>query len=133
MTEWIYFRNDRDEYGEYVKANESVIKFKDILKESTSVTVYHGTDTKFTDFSLDHAWDGFWFTDDIDALKNGEVGAAGTKYIMKRKITLNNPAGWDEYDKYSVGELINMGYDGVILPDDGRTDYLVFNPESIKW
>lgn len=58
--------------------------------------------------------------------------AAGTKYIMKRKIKLNNPAGWDEYDKYSVGELINMGYDGVILPDDGRTDYLVFNPESIK-
>jgi hypothetical protein len=99
-----------------------VIKFKDILKESTSVTVYHGTDTKFTDFSLDHAWDGFWFTDDIDALKNGEVGAAGTKYIMKRKITLHNPAGWDEYDKYSVGEL----------PDDGRTDYLVFNPESIR-
>ena len=109
-----------------------MIKFKDILTESISVTAYHGTDTKFTNFSLDHAWDGFWFTDDIDALKNGEVGAAGTKYIMKRKIKLNNPAGWDEYDKYSVGELINMGYDGVILPDDGRTDYLVFNPESIK-
>lgn len=58
-----------------------MIKFKDILKESTSVTVYHGTDTKFTDFSLDHAWDGFWFTDDIDALKNGEVGAAGTNKL----------------------------------------------------
>jgi hypothetical protein len=31
-----------------------------------------------------------------------------------------------------VGELMSQGYDGVILPDDGRTDYLVFQPESIS-
>lgn len=94
--------------------------------------VYHSTDTKFDQFSLDHAWDGFWFTDNLQALKNREVGAAGGKYIMARYITLKNPAGWDEYEKYSVGELMSQGYDGVILPDDGRTDYLVFQPESIS-
>jgi len=93
--------------------------------------VYHSTDDKFEDFSLDYAWDGFWFTDNINALKNKEAGAAGGKYIMTRYITLNNPAGWDEYDKYSVGELINKGYDGVVLPEDNRTDYLVFDSKSI--
>jgi hypothetical protein len=108
-----------------------------ILKESQqspvkNLKVYHSTNDKFEDFSLDYTWDGFWFTDNLNALKNQEVGAAGGKYIMTRYITLNNPAGWDEYDKYSVGELIKIGYDGVILPEDNRTDYLVFNPDSIS-
>jgi hypothetical protein len=94
--------------------------------------VYHSTDSKFEDFSLDYAWDGFWFTDDLDSLKNRTAGASGGKYILTRYITLKNPAGWDEYDKYSIGELIGMGYDGVILPDPGRTDYIVFNPKSIS-
>jgi hypothetical protein len=94
--------------------------------------VYHSTDSKFEDFSLDYAWDGFWFTDDLDSLKNRTAGASGGKYILTRYITLKNPAGWDEYDKYSIGELIDMGYDGVILPDPGRTDYIVFNPKSIS-
>jgi hypothetical protein len=53
-------------------------------------------------------------------------------YIMTRYITLTNPAGWDEYDKYSIGELIDEGYDGVILPEDNRIDYLVFDPKSIS-
>jgi len=108
-----------------------MIKFKDILRENKYI-VYHGTDTKFDNFSLDHAWDGFWFTDNVTALKNREVGAAGGKYIMKREITLKNPAGWDEYDKYSIDELIADGYDGVILPESDRTDYLVFEPKNIK-
>ena len=94
--------------------------------------VYHSTDSKFEDFSLDYAWDGFWFTDDLDSLKNRTAGASGGKYILTRYITLKNPAGWDEYDKYSIGELIDMGYDGAILPDSGRADYLVFNPKSIS-
>jgi hypothetical protein len=94
--------------------------------------VYHSTDSKFEDFSLDYAWDGFWFTDDLNSLKNKTAGASGGKYILTRYITLKNPAGWDEYDKYSIEELISMGYDGVILPDPGRADYIVFNPKSIS-
>jgi hypothetical protein len=109
-----------------------MIKFKDIILESiVDTVVYHGTDTKFTKFDINKAWDGFWFSDNIDSIKNGESGAAGTKYIMKRRIKLNNPAGWYEYDKYSIGELIRDGYDGVVLPDDDKTDYIVFNPKSI--
>jgi len=75
---------------------------------------------------------GFWFSDSINAIKNGEVGAAGNKYIMTRYVTLKTPAGWDEYDKYSIDELINLGYDGVVLPDYNRIDYLIFYTESIS-
>jgi hypothetical protein len=122
--------DDGDEYIIDEKYSFNEINLKE--EEIKNLKVYHSTDSKFEDFSLDYAWDGFWFTDNINALKNQEVGAAGGKYIMARYITLNNPAGWDEYDKYSVGELIKKGYDGVILPEDDRIDYLVFNSESIS-
>jgi hypothetical protein len=110
-------------------------KFEDFNTDTDGVVnkkVYHATDHKFEDFSLEHAWDGFWFTDNLSMAQNREVGASGGKYVMTRYITLENPAGWDEYEKYSVGELINMGHDGVVLPEDTRTDYLVFFPKSIS-
>jgi hypothetical protein len=37
-------------------------------------------------------------------------------------------AGWDEYEKYGVGQLIEMGFDGIKLNDD----YVVFEPNQIK-
>ena len=121
------FRNWTDNMdGEEVSSlNENIAPIKNLK-------VYHSTDSKFEDFSLDYAWDGFWFTNDLDSLKNKTAGASGGKYILTRYITLKNPASWDEYDKYSVGELINKGYDGVFLPDEGRADYLVFDPKSIS-
>lgn len=99
---------------------------------TNNIKVYHSTNDKFENFSLDYAWGGFWFSDSINAIKNGEVGAAGNKYIMTRYVTLKTPAGWDEYDKYSIDELINLGYDGVVLPDYNRIDYLIFYTESIS-
>lgn len=118
----LYYFWDLLEKGEL---NEDINPIKNLK-------VYHSTDSKFEDFSLDYAWDGFWFTDDLDSLKNKTAGASGGEYILTRYITLKNPASWDEYDKYSIGELINMGYDGVFLPDEGRADYLVFDPKSIS-
>jgi hypothetical protein len=115
------------------KIKVNLVKINNLKEEEIkNLKVYHSTDSKFKDFSLDHAWDGFWFTNNINVLKNKEAGAAGNKYIMTRYITLTNPAGWDEYDKYSIGELIDEGYDGVILPEDNRIDYLVFDPKSIS-
>lgn len=121
------FRNWTDSLdGEEVTSlNENITPIKNLK-------VYHSTDSKFEDFSLDYAWDGFWFTDDLNSLKNKTAGASGGKYILTRYITLKNPANWDEYEKYSVGELIDQGYDGAFLPDEGRADYLVFNPKSIS-
>jgi hypothetical protein len=130
---------DDPQSGKAAPYGSGYAKLKDIIKEIIqeeeeikNLKVYHSTDSKFKDFSLDHAWDGFWFTNNINVLKNKEAGAAGNKYIMTRYITLTNPAGWDEYDKYSIGELIDEGYDGVILPEDNRIDYLVFDPKSIS-
>ena len=95
--------------------------------------VYHGTNHEFDRFDMSKSAQGIiWFTDSIDSIKNGEHGA-GNKYILTRYITLNNPAGWPEYEKYSLGELDHMGYDGVILPHgDGVNDYIVFYLRSIR-
>lgn len=102
------------------------------LNRPQTFKVYHGTNNKFDDFDLDLSTDGvIWFTDSIDSIKNNVTGGEGNKYILTRTIKLNNPAGWDEYEKYSIGELINNGYDGVILPDDDKVDFIVFNLSSI--
>ena len=113
-----------------------MIRLVDLLKEAKKVNnlkVYHGTNNKFEDFDIAKSYDGgVWFTDNLDSIKSHTTGGAGNKYILTRYITLKNPAGWDEYDKYSVDELINMGYDGVILPDPDKTDYLIFDLNTIK-
>lgn len=132
ITDRKYDKPSAYKSGAIVRCRQGKI-WKDLKEEQIkNLKVYHSTDNKFEDFSLDYAWDGFWFTNNIEALKNKQAGASGGKYIMTRYITLNNPAGWNEYDKYSIGELIKQGYDGVILPEDDRIDYLVFNPESIS-
>lgn len=95
--------------------------------------VYHGTDKQFSRFSLNHSIQGIiWFTDSIDSIKNGEHGGQGNKNIMKRKITINNPAGWPEYKKYGIGQLKGFGYDGVILPQGDYNNYIVFSPKQIR-
>lgn len=95
--------------------------------------VYHGTNNQFDKFDLNKATQGIiWFTDSIDSIKNNTHGGMGSKYIMTRKIILNNPAGWDEYEKYGIGQLKQLGYDGVILPSGDETSFIVFSPKSIK-
>ncbi len=102
------------------------------LREQT-YTVYHGTNSQFDRFDLNKATQGvIWFTDSIDSIQNQTHGGLGSKYIMKRTITLNNPAGWEEYEKYSLGQLRSMNYDGVILPSEDKTDFIVFSLKSIK-
>lgn len=107
-------------------------KIAEALLLEKSYIVYHGTNDRFTNFDHTRTVDGiFWFTDSEKSIKDGTHGGDGSKYIMKRKITLNNPAGWDEYEKYSIAELINLKFDGVILPEDDKIDYIVFDKKSI--
>jgi len=128
------------------------MKIKDVIKEEvndfilnevenelgkmineTTYKVYHGTNEKFNTFDPNKTADGtIWFTDNVDSIKNGEHGGDGNKFIMTRHITLNNPAGWDEYEKYSIGELEDMGYDGVILSQDDYNNFIVFSTKSIS-
>jgi hypothetical protein len=103
------------------------------LMGGNTYKVYHGTNQKFSRFNPKLTAQGIiWFTDSIDSIKNGEHGGAGSQIIMTRYITINNPAGWDEYEKYGLGQLKDRGYDGVILPQGNKTDYFVFDTKSIS-
>lgn len=103
-----------------------------MLHEQT-YKVYHGTNQQFDRFDFSKATQGIvWFTDSIDSIKNQEHGGNGNKFIMTRYITINKPAGWEEYEKYGLGQLEDMGYDGVILPQGNKTDYFVFTNKSIR-
>lgn len=102
------------------------------LNEQT-YKVYHGTNQQFDKFDFNRATQGIvWFTDSPESIQKGEHGGAGNKIIMTRYITINNPAGWEEYEKYGLQQLEDMGYDGVILPQGDKNDYFVFSNKSIK-
>jgi hypothetical protein len=95
--------------------------------------VYHGTNQQFSKFDFKRATQGIvWFTDSPESIQKGEHGGAGNKITMTRYITINNPAGWAEYEKYGLQQLEDMGYDGVILPQGDKTDYFVFSNKSIS-
>ncbi len=86
--------------------------------------MYHGTNSKFENFDLDKAAQGIiWFSDNKESIESGESGAQGNKYILQRRILLKNPAYWEEYEKYSLQELRERGYDGVILKSSKGNDY----------
>ena len=99
--------------------------------------IYHGTDKYFKDFDLNKTADqSIWFTDDIDAIKAGTVGAAGKGNIIKRIIDENKIklATAEQADKYVDQQLIAMGYDGVKFSKaEGytETNYRIFNTEKL--
>lgn len=115
-------------------------EFREWFKDSKVVddagkplVVYHGTDQTFTEFDPDRAIMGqHWFTTDRASIDRGEVGAAGKGVVMEVFLSLQNPAGWAEYDKYSIDELISLGYDGLALEGEGETTYVAFEPNQIK-
>jgi hypothetical protein len=75
----------------------------------------------------------FWFSSNKGSIEGGKSGAQGTKKIMPLFADIKNPAGWKEYDKYSIGELEGLGYDGVILKNkDGSFDGFILNNTQIK-
>ena len=110
-------------------------KSVDEFVEGQGKTIYHGTDKIFDNFDVNKSADGtIWFTDNVDKIKGGEVSASGKGVIMERFINEKNLklAGWEQTDKYSTGELIRQGYDGVRLPDGDEITYQIFYPEKLK-
>lgn len=110
--------------------------FKDskVVRDGQPLMVHHGTGKKFRKFNIKKSVQPIiWFTSSKGSIEAGEVGAAGHGHIMDLYISMQNPAGWNEYEKYGLGQLESMGYDGAILPDpDGKFDGFVFNPNQIK-
>ena len=100
----------------------------------TSRPVYHGTDTDFRAFDPERAvGTQFWSTTDKGAVEAGDVGARGQGVIKEMYHRIQNPAGWKEYDKFSIDELIARGYDGLALPEkDGHVTYVAFKPEQYR-
>jgi hypothetical protein len=93
------------------------------------LVVYHGTGKVFNKFDGKKTSDGnFWFTSSKEKLISREAGAANHGEIMPVYLSAKKLAGWDEYDKLSIDEMVSQGYDGIILDDD----YVVFNPNQIK-
>ncbi len=91
--------------------------------------VYHGTNDRFTAFDPNKTQDSLlWFTSNKAKLLNGESGAAGTKNVMPVHLSAKKLAGWDEYDRMTIDQMIRDGFDGLKLDDD----YIVFSPNQVK-
>ena len=109
-------------------------KSKVVDENGEPLVVYHGTDKQFTSFDPEKSIGGqHWFTSDKSAIEAGEVGAQGKGIIMETYLNIEKPAGWAEYDKFTIDELLGRGYDGLILPEsDGTATYVAYSPEQIK-
>jgi len=127
------------DYGNALLSGIGVLPFVPPLAGSIK-KIYHGTSPNIaniidkTGFDVSKSADGtIWFTTDPNI---GEVTATGKGGKVTRVLPDDylNLAGWDEVDKYSIDELINLGYDGVKYPNvgDGVTNYQIFHPEKLK-
>jgi hypothetical protein len=99
--------------------------------------LYHGTSPaaakaiEKSGFDINKAADGtVWFTSNPNI---GEVAASNKGAVVKRLLDKNKMklGGWAETDKYSTDELINMGYDGLMLKDGDAVTYQIFNPQKL--
>jgi hypothetical protein len=106
---------------------------------STMREIFHGTSSdaaKAIDqfgFDLGRTADGSaWFTTNPNI---GEVAATGQGGIVKRQIDDSQLklASYAETDKYTNGQLQDMGYDGAYYPDqDGGTQYEIWNQDKLN-
>ena len=93
------------------------------------VTAYHGSSVPIRRFDPKYSAQGvFWFSEDKDKILRGESGAVSAAHLIKARLRVNKSAGWDEYDRYSLAELENLGYDSIHLDDD----WVIFDPDRIK-
>jgi hypothetical protein len=112
-----------------------------VAKAGNSKTVkriFHGTSPESAKSILDKGFDVSKSADGtiwlIDNPNIGEVAATGKGAIIPVDIdeSMLKLGGWAETDKYSVNELLQMGYDGLKLKDVDGITYQIFNPEKLK-
>jgi hypothetical protein len=106
---------------------------KVVDKDGNPIVVYHGTDKNFRRFDTKKTTQGIiWVTSNKSDIEAGEVGAQGRGIILELYASIQNPAGWEEYNKYGLGELKQKGYDGAILPEGQDITAFVFEPTQLK-
>ena len=109
------------------------------IKEPSAIeNIYHGTTSQAaksiekSGFDLNKSADGtIWFTTNPQI---GEVAASGKGGVVQRSVDSSKMklGGWNEADKYSTDELINMGFDGLKLSDNGQSTYQIFNVDKLS-
>ena len=113
-------------------------KEKTKRNQANITKIYHSTNQEFDEFDINRTMDNsIWFTDDLNAIKRGEVGAAGRGIIVERFIDedeLKLATGADK-DKYLDDELIQQGFDGIKFSKSegySENNYRIFYPEKLK-
>jgi hypothetical protein len=106
---------------------------------STLREIYHGTSPEAAraidqfGFDLGKTADGSaWFTENPNI---GEVAATGQGAVVKRQIDDSNLklASYEETDKYTNSQLMDMGYDGAYYPgQEGGTQYEIWNQDKLN-
>lgn len=123
--------------GEKVNAIGEPVMFRNPKDNKNTLELYHGTSPaaakaiEKSGFDINKAADGtVWFTSNPNI---GEVTASSKGAVVKRLLDKNKMklGGWAETDKYSTDELINMGYDGLMLKDKDTVTYQIFNPQKL--
>jgi hypothetical protein len=93
------------------------------------VEAYHGGSAPIRKFDPSKSVDNsFWFSEDKDKILRGESGAASVKWLMTVRLRVSKTAGYDEYDRYFLTQLQDMGYDSVHLDDD----WIILDPSRIE-
>ena len=87
--------------------------------KQTVVRAYHGTSKLFKKFDVEYAPQGvFWFTTDIEEIKDGRAGAVSTKYILVVDLTIKEHAGWEEYERDFLEQIKANGYNSIFLDNN---------------
>lgn len=121
--------NTTDNKGrELSKQQQEYFKDSKVRDENGNLmTVYHMTGDNFTKIDFKKNAQGlFWFTTSKDALLNGEVSANGTRNktnanIMEMYANIKKPANYEEYDKYTIQQLKDKGFDGALFDEGDGT------------
>jgi hypothetical protein len=95
--------------------------------------LYHISNNQFQQFDAEFLAQGVvYFAKSRDDLLSGGHGADAnfTKpvYLYTCTTGARHPAGYDEFDRYSIDELESQGYDSLDLDED----FVVFDPEKIE-
>jgi hypothetical protein len=103
--------------------------------------LWHISNAKFNRFDPSMTAQGIiWFSKDKEDLINNLHGASINNrkpvYLYQCRVDAHNMAGWEEYDKYGIGQLISMGYDAIDLDDDvavlNQDIITILNVEQIR-
>ncbi len=100
--------------------------------------IYHGTDKYFKQFDLNKTADqSIWFTDDINAIKAGTVGASGKGNIIEKILDENKIklATAEQAEKLTDDQLIAEGFEGIKFEKSAGFDennYRIFNTEKLE-